>query len=70
MPVGEDRLEYTEDASSPAESIFESKILFNRTISDAHRGARFIACVMKNIILGTPMSRAEYMIIYFKYSTP
>ena len=68
--VGSDRLEYTDDAASPAESLLESKLLFNSTLSDAHRAARFLSCDLKVCFLETPMSIAEYMRIHSKYFPP
>ena len=41
MTLGGDVLDYLGDASSPAASLIEAKLLFNSMISDSHRGARF-----------------------------
>ena len=41
--VGGDRLSYSHDAGSPAASLLETKILLNSTISDSHKGARFMS---------------------------
>ena len=68
--VGGEILEYPDDSSSPAASILDSKLLFNSTISDARRGARFISYYFKVLFLETPMSRAEYMSIHSKYFSP
>ena len=46
LTVGGDRLGYPDDAASQAASLLESKLLFNSTISDAHRGAIFLSCDM------------------------
>ncbi len=61
MVVGGDKLDYHEDAASPAASLLETKILINSTISDAHRGAKFLSCDLKDFFLATPMDRPEYM---------
>ena len=45
-------------------------MLFNSTISDARRGARFMSCDLKDFLLGTPMSRSEYIRIHSKYFPP
>ena len=45
-------------------------MLFNSTISDARRGARFMSCDLKDFFLETPMSRADYMRIHSKYFPP
>ena len=45
-------------------------MLFNSTVSDARRGARFMSCDLKYFFLEPPMSRAEYMRIHSKYSPP
>ena len=70
LTVGGDRLEYLDDASSPAESLLESKILFNFTISYSRRGARFMSSDMKYFFFETPISRAEHMMICSKYFPP
>ena len=51
--MGGDRLEYPDDASSPAAYLVVSKLLFNSTISDACRVARFMSCDL-NFFLGNP----------------
>ena len=43
ITVGGDRLEYPDDALSPAAYLLESKLLFNSTISDARIGTRFMS---------------------------
>ena len=48
LTVRGDRLEYPENVASPSESLLESKVLFNITISDAHRCASFISCDLKD----------------------
>ena len=42
ITVGGDRLEYADDAGSPATNMLETKILVNSTISDAKQGARML----------------------------
>ena len=61
MVVGGNRLDYHEDAGAPAASLLETKILLNSIISDAHRGARFMTCDLKDFFLATPMQKPEYM---------
>ena len=68
--MGGDILEYPDDASSPAASLLESKLLFNSTISYSRRGARFISCDLKDLFLENPMSRADYMRIHSKHFPP
>ena len=68
--MGKDRLNFPDDASSPAAYLLESKLLFNNTISDALRGARFMSYNLKYFFLETPMSRADYMRINSKYFPP
>ena len=65
--VGGDKLTYDEDTGSPAASLLESKLLFNSTISDAKKGARFMSLDLKDFFLATPMHRPEYMKIPYKY---
>ena len=68
MTVGGDRLIYPDDATSPAASILETKLLLNRTISDADKGERFMTIDIKDFFLKTKMERPEYIRIHGKYS--
>jgi hypothetical protein len=61
ITAGGDRLEYPHDPSSPAVSMLNAKIHINSTISDAHRGARYMVVDIKNFYLGTPMSYYQYI---------
>ena len=70
LTMGGNILEYPYDASSTAASLFESKMIFECTISDARRGARFMSCDLKYFFLDNLMSRAEYMRINSKYFPP
>ncbi len=65
--VGGDKLTYEDDTGSPAASLLESKLLFNSTISDARKGARFMSLDLKDFFLATPMQRPEYMRVPYKY---
>ena len=67
LTVGGDRLSYPSDARSPAASLIEAKVLFNSTISDADKGARFISADIKDFFLAAPMDDPEYMRIHSKY---
>ena len=48
LVAGGDKLDYKEDASSPATSILETKLLLNSEISDAKKGAHFISSDLKD----------------------
>ena len=48
LTVGGDLLECPYDAASPAASLIETKLIINSTISDAHKGARFMAADLKD----------------------
>ena len=45
--IGGDKLPYNDETSSPAADLLETKILLNSTISDAHKGARFMGIDIK-----------------------
>ena len=62
--MGGDILEYPDNASSPAASLLESKLIFNRENSDEHRGARFMSSDMKDLFLEKPMLIAEHTRIH------
>ena len=57
LGVGGDKLAYTEDSGSPATNLVETKILVKSVISDAHSGARFMSCDLKDVYLATPMKK-------------
>ena len=59
--AGGDKLPYPGDASSPAASMIDTKLIINSTISDAHKNARFLSADLKDFFLGTLMHTAEYM---------
>ena len=67
LVVGGDKLPYPNDASSPAASLLETKILLNSTISDAKNGARFMAADLKDFFLASPMDSPEFMKIPLKH---
>ena len=67
LTVNGDKLECPDDVASPAASLLESKLLVNSTISDAHRGARFLTLDIKDFLLQTYTKRAEYMRIHSEY---
>ena len=48
LTIGGDVLEYENNASSPAASLLETKLLLNSVISDAHAGARFMTADLKD----------------------
>jgi hypothetical protein len=67
LTVGGDRLDYFEDASSPAVGLLETKIHLNSVISDAHKGARYMCLDIANFYLNNPMDDFQYMKIPVKY---
>ena len=67
ITVGGDRLDYHDDAGSPAANLLETKILINSVISDADKGARFMCADIKDHFLATPMDQPEYMRVHYKY---
>ena len=67
ITVGGDKLDYAQDAGSPAANLLETKILLNSVISDANKGARFMCADIKDHFLTTPMDEPEYMKVQYKY---
>ena len=67
LVVRGDKLVYEFDASVPAASLWETKLMIDSVILDAHRGARFMSYDIKDFFLATPMQKAEYMRIPWKY---
>ena len=55
-------------AGLPAANLIETKILVNRTISDARDGARFMSADIKDYFLATPIVKAEYMKVQYKHT--
>ena len=68
LTVGGDKLPYNDETASPTADLLETKILLNSTISDAHKGARFMGIDIKNFFLMTslPTKNREYMRIHKK----
>ena len=64
MTAAGDKLNYLGDARSPAASILDAKININITISDAHRGVRYLVLDIKKIYLGKPMTYYQYIRVY------
>ena len=67
ITVGGDQLPYLLDSGSSTTNLLETKLLVNSTISNAKKGARFMAMDIKDFFLATPMKRAEYMRVKYKY---
>ena len=70
LTIGGDVLEYLYDASSPAASLLESKLLMNSVISDSHKGARFMTIDLKDYFLQSFLLEPEYLRIHGKYFLP
>ena len=67
LVVGGDKLDYLNDAGSPAASLLETKLLVNSVIFEANAGARFISTDLKDFFLASPMAEPEYMKIHRKH---
>ena len=70
LTIGGDVLEYENNASSPAASLLETKLLLNSVISDAHAGARFMTADLKDFFLQSFLEEPEYIRIHSKYFLP
>ena len=70
MTIGGDKLDYTEDSTSPAATILDTNILLNSVISDAKRGSRFLSIDLKDYFLQTQLQSPEFMRIHVKYFPP
>ena len=67
LVVGGDKLTYHSDASSPAASILETKILVNSILSDYNDGAKFMSVDLKDFFLQSFMDKPEYMRLPYKW---
>ena len=67
ITVGGNRLNYVEDAGSPAANLLETKVLINSTISDANKGGKFMTADIKDYFLATSMKKTEYMKVKLKH---
>ena len=67
LTLGGDVLEYDGNASSPAASLLEAKLLINSTISDSHLGAKFMSIDLKDFFLQSFLEEPEYIRIHGKY---
>ena len=63
MTAGVDHLDYPGDARSPAVCMLDAKLHINSTISDAHKGVRYLGIDIKNFYLGTPMQYLQYICV-------
>ena len=59
--VGGDKLDFMSDASSPATTLAEAKMLFNSVISDVKQGAKFMTCDLKDHFLTSSMAKPQYV---------
>ena len=69
LTIGRDKLDYFEETASPAANLLETKLLINSTISDVHKGAKFLVIDIKDFFLLShlPPDQREYMRIHSKY---
>ena len=67
ITVGGDKLDYCDDAGSIAANLLETKIIINRVVSDAKKGARFMSKDIKYHFLATPIRDAEHMKVKHKH---
>ena len=65
--AGGDKLHCPYDTGFPTASLLETKLLLNSVISDAHQGAKFMTCDLKDFFLATPMEENEYMRIHLRH---
>jgi hypothetical protein len=70
LTVSGDKLSYANDASSPAASLLETKLILNSTISYAAKGAKFHCADLKDQFLASPMKDPKFMGIKYKYFSP
>ena len=61
------KLEYLDDAGSPAASLLETKLLVNSVISEEKQGAKFMSTDLKDFFLASPMANPKYMKIHCKH---
>jgi hypothetical protein len=66
MTAGGDQLDYPGNASSSAVAMLDAKLYINSTISDAHKGARYLGIDIKTYYLGTPMKYYQYIRVLAK----
>lgn len=59
LTVVGDQLEYPYEAASHSASLIETKLIFNSTISDAHKDARFMTLDIKDFFPKTPYANSR-----------
>ena len=69
ITVGGDKLEYKLDATSPAASLIETKLLLNSTKPQSAKCARFMTIDIQDCFLQTFTKHHEYTRIHKKYFT-
>ena len=65
--IGGDRLLHDDDVDAPLANLLETKLLINSTMSDSHKGARFISIDIKDHFLATFVKTPKYMRAKYKY---
>ena len=64
LTVGGDKVDYLYDASSPAATLIDTKLLLNSVISDNSKGARFMTVDIKDFFFQSTLPQPEYMQIH------
>ena len=67
LTIGGDKFSYLSESHSPAATLLEEKIIFNRVISTP--GYPFICADIKDFFLLSPMECFEYIKIHFRWIT-
>lgn len=69
LTIGGDKLDYFGETAASTSSLLQAKLLINSVISDAHKGAHFLATDIKDFFLLSflPEDQNEYMRIHSKY---
>ena len=67
LVVGGDKLVYFADASSPAASVIETKLLVNSILLDHDKNAKFMSVDLKDFFLQSYMEQPEYMRLPIKW---
>ena len=67
MTISGDKLEYTNDISSPAAYILETKLLINSVIFDTKKGAKFLTADLLNYVIQTIIIEPEFIRVKTKY---
>ena len=70
LTIGGYRLDYEEDATSPASELLNTNLMINSNIYDSNIVSCFLSCDLVDLFLETPIAHPEYIRMHLKRISP